>query len=145
MLFRSNQTEMSNMRKACEAVRDEFSNYSAKFNTPAKLNNFSLSMQEIGALAKQISLVETIQRYVDFKSECAAIVGYISSIEYMDLGAAFKEELDQAKTVFRESRDSIMDGVAVDIAAQTRIKRNVWISLMPSGAVRFRRALPSQS
>lgn len=113
-----NQTEMNNMRKACEAVRDEFSNYSAKFNTPAKLNNFSLSMQEIGALAKQISLVETIQRYVDFKSECAAIVGYISSIEYMDLGAGFKEELDQAKAIFRESRDSIMDGVAVDIAVQ---------------------------
>ena len=113
-----NNTEMIEMRKACEAVRDEFSNYSAKYNTPAKLNNFSLSMVEVGMLAKQISLVETIQRYADFKTQCTGIVGYISNIEYIDLGTVFKTELDQAKAAFRESRDSIMDGATAEVAAQ---------------------------
>ena len=113
-----NNQVMAEMRKACDAVRDEFSNYSAKYNTPAKLNNFSLSLEDVGALAKQISLVETIQRYGEFKSQCAAIVSYISNIEYIDLGEAFKAEVEQAKTAFRESRDSILDGATADVAAQ---------------------------
>lgn len=113
-----NNQVMAEMRKACDAVRDEFSNYSAKYNTPAKLNNFSLSLEDVGTLAKQISLVETIQRYGEFKSQCAAIVSYISNIEYIDLGEAFKAEVEQAKTAFRESRDSILDGATADVAAQ---------------------------
>ena len=113
-----NNQVMAEMRKACDAVRDEFSNYSAKYNTPAKLNNFSLSLEDVGTLAKQISLVETIQRYGEFKSQCAAIVSYISNIEYIDLGEAFKVEVEQAKTAFRESRDSILDGATADVAAQ---------------------------
>jgi len=114
----ANTMEIAKMRKACEAVRDEFSNYSAKFNTPAKLNNFTLSMQEVDELAGHITMIDTIMKYADFKSECASIVGYISNIEYIDLGTAFKSEIDQAKAVFRESRDSIMDGAAADVAAQ---------------------------
>ena len=113
----ANAMEIARMKKACEALRDEFSNYSAKFNTPAKLNNFTLSMEDVDKLDKQIALVETIMRYADFKSECASIVGYISNIEYIDLGAAFKLEIDQAKATFRESRDSIMDGTPADVAA----------------------------
>ena len=114
----ANTTEMTRMHKACEAVRDEFSNYSAKFNTPARLNNFTHSMQEVDELAEHIAMIETIMKYADFKSECSSIVGYISNIEYIDLGAAFKSEIDQAKAAFRESRDSIMDGTPADVAAQ---------------------------
>ena len=110
--------DLTRMRSACDAVRDEFSNYQAKFNTPAKLNNFSLSMSEIDQLEKAISLMHTIMEYVDFKSECASIIGYLSNIEYIDLGATFKSELDQAKASFRVIRDSIMDGTKADIASQ---------------------------
>ena len=110
--------DLSRMRSACDVVRDEFSNYQAKFNTPAKLNNFSLSMGQIDQLEKAIALMHTIMEYADFKSECASIVGYLSNIEYIDLGAAFKSELDQAKASFRETRDSIMDGTKADAAAQ---------------------------
>ncbi len=113
-----NTMDMNRMRKACEAVRDEFSNYQAKFNTPAKLNNFKLSMEEVDKLAEQIALMHTIMSYADFKSECASVVSYISNIEYIDLGTAFKSEIDQAKAAFRESRDSVMDGTPADVAAQ---------------------------
>jgi len=113
-----NAMDMARMKKACESVRDEFSNYGAKFNTPAKLNNFTHSMEEVDGLADQIKLMEIIMLYADFKAECASIVGYISNIEYIDLGASFKSEIDQAKTAFRESRDNIMDGTPADVAAQ---------------------------
>ncbi len=113
-----NAMDMDLMRKACEAVRDEFSNYQAKYNTPAKLNNFKLSMDDVDRLAEQIKLAETIMHYSDFKNACASTVGYVSNIEYIELGAAFKSEIDQAKTTFRESRDSIMDGTSAEVAAQ---------------------------
>ena len=113
-----NATELRRMQGACNAVRDEFSNYSAKYNTPAKLNNFTHSLAEVDELADKIALVNIIGEYTKFKSDCAAIVGYISNIEYIDLGAAFKSELDQAKGTFREIRDSVMDGTAADIASR---------------------------
>ena len=112
-----NATDKRRMEKACEAVRDEFSNYSAKFNTPAKLNNFTLSMDEIDNLSDQIALVETITRYSDFKTKCVSIIGYISNVEYTNLGAGFKAEIEQAKADFRRSRDSIMSGVSANAAA----------------------------
>ena len=106
------------LQKACNAVRDEFSNYSAKFNTPAKLNNFSLSMEQVDALAGQIALMLRIPQFLDFKTGCADIVSYIANIEFIDLGEAFKAEVDAAKAEFRSIRDSIMDGASGETAAQ---------------------------
>lgn len=114
----ANSTEITMMRTACDAVRNEFSNYHAKFNTPAKLNNFKLSMQDIDKLKEYIDLMYTIVSLSAFKTDCAAIVGYIANIEYIDLGASFKSEIDIAKDSFRKSRDSIMDGAPADIAAK---------------------------
>lgn len=114
----ANSAEITNMQRACSAVRDEFSNYSAKYNTPAKLNNFKLTADQVSTLAQQIELMQLIGQYVNFKNDCSAIVSYIASIEYIDLGAAFKSELDAAKASFREIRDSIADGVSSETAAQ---------------------------
>lgn len=111
-------TDMNRLRDACNTVRNEFSNYSAKFNTPAKLNNFSLSMDEVDKLQEQIKLAMLIPQYMDFKSGCGDVVSYIQNIEYIDLGEAFKSEIEQAKGAFRTIRDSIMDGESGEAAAQ---------------------------
>lgn len=110
--------EVMMLQKACNAVRDEFSNYSAKFNTPAKLNNFNLSMEQVDTLAGQIALMLRIPQFLDFKTGCADIVSYIANIEFIDLGEAFKAEADAAKAEFRSIRDSIMDGASGEAAAQ---------------------------
>lgn len=114
----ANTAEIAMLQKACSAIRDEFSNYSAKFNTPAKLNNFSLSMEQIDTLDGHIKQMMKIPQFMDFKSGCTDIVSYISNIEYIDLGEAFKSEVDAAKAEFRAIRDSIMDSVSGEIAAQ---------------------------
>ena len=113
----ANQQQVSMMRKAANAVKDEFANYSAKFNTPAKLNNFSLTSEQIDELGKQIELLKRIPEYITFKTECQDVVTYISSIEYIDLGSNMKSSIEDGKAEFREIRDSIMDGVAGDVAA----------------------------
>lgn len=106
------------MQKACTAVKDEFSNYSARFNTPAKLNNFTLTFDEIDKLAEQIALIKAIAEYVTFKTDCANNVSYLSNIEFIDLGANFKQKLEAAKDEFRSARDSILTGISGDAAAQ---------------------------
>lgn len=106
------------MQKACAAVKDEFSNYSARFNTPAKLNNFTLTFDEIDKLAGQIALIKAITEYVTFKTDCANNVSYMSNIEFIDLGANFKQRLEAAKDEFRSARDSILTGASGEAAAQ---------------------------
>lgn len=113
----ANQQQVNMMRKAANAVKDEFANYSAKFNTPAKLNNFSLTSEQIDELGKQIQLLKRIPEYITFKTECQDVVTYISSIEFINLGSSMKSAIEDGKAEFREIRDSIMDGVAGDVAA----------------------------
>ena len=113
----ANQQQVNMMRSAATAVKNEFSNYQAKFNTPAKLNNFNLTYEQIEELDKQIQLLRRIPEYITFKTDCADIVGYISAIEYIDLGADMKSAIEDGRATFREIRDSIMDGTAGDVAA----------------------------
>lgn len=114
----ANATEVSMLHKACAVVKDEFSNYQSKFNTPAKLNNFNLTIEQIDTLASQIKQLMKIPQYIDFKTGCADIVTYIANIEYIDLGEDFKAKIDNARAEFRSIRDSIMDGASGTFAAQ---------------------------
>lgn len=113
----ANQQQVDMMRNAASAVKNEFSNYQAKFNTPAKLNNFGLSYSEVQELEKNIKLLRRIPEYITFKSECTDVVTYISTIEYMDLNSEMKLAIEEGKAKFREMRDSIMNGTAGDAAA----------------------------
>lgn len=110
--------QVSMMQHACTVIRDEFSNYAAKYNTPAKLNNFNLSMDDVEKLGKQIEQMKLIQQFVTFKSECGDIVKYLADIEFINLGENFKSEYEKAKSDFREIRDSICSGVSGENAAQ---------------------------
>ena len=106
------------LRKACQNVRDEFSNYQARFNTPAKLNNFSLTMEQIDKLAEDISAIKKVSEYLVFKNGCTAIVSYMTGIETVELGDALKHDLETAKDAFREIRDSIWNGESGEVAVQ---------------------------
>lgn len=114
----ANAQQVRMMRGACTAVKNEFSNYAAKYNTPAKLNNFSLSYDEVEELGKKIALLKLIPEYTTFKTNCTDIVSYIANIEFIDLGASMKFDIENGKAAFREIRDSIMDGTLGDVAAQ---------------------------
>ena len=112
-------TLYNEMRTACDAVRDEFSNYSAKYNTYPKLSNFSHSIDEVEKLGEQIHLIDLINEYVAFKNACTSIVSYLSNIEGYDLGAEFNTMLSNAKDSFRKFRDSIASGTGGDAAANS--------------------------
>lgn len=114
----ANAAQVASLRSACAAVKNEFSNYQAKFNTPAKLNNFELSMEQVEELGQNIARMLIIPQLLDFKTGCSDIVSYIANIEFIDLGEVFKGEIEAAKADFRAIRDGIIDGAAGDAAAQ---------------------------
>ena len=115
-----NKLTMQRMSGACDAVKNEFGNYSARFNTPAKLNNFTLTMEQVDALAEHIALMGRIPEFLNFKNELSASVSYIAGIEYIDLGEEMKTWIETAKANFREVRDSILDkNVSGEAAAQS--------------------------
>ena len=114
----ANAAQVASLRSACAAVKNEFSNYQAKFNTPAKLNNFGLSMEQVEELGQNIARMLIIPQLLDFKTGCSDIVSYIANIEFIDLGEVFKGEIEAAKADFRAIRDGVIDGAAGDAAAQ---------------------------
>ena len=118
----ANQQQIHIMRSACNDVRDEFSNYSAKYNTPAKLNNFTHSISEVEELGEKIKAVGRVQEYDTFRKECAELAAYMASIEFIDISKSFKDSLDQAKAVFRSIRDSIFEGTSAEEAVQKTVE-----------------------
>lgn len=110
---------MQKLKNACAAVKNEFSNYSVRFNTPAKLNNFCLTNEQVSELGNSINLLKRIPEYLTFKSECFDDVKYISETEYIDLGSELKSEIENAKADFREERDKILTGTSGESAART--------------------------
>ena len=105
------------MQSACDKVKEEFSNYSAKFNTFAKLNNFRHTMDEIQEIEKQIWTLRRIPEYLDFKSECGDLVSYIASVQNFDIDA-LKASIENARAAFRTARDSIAEGASGTDAAR---------------------------
>lgn len=107
--------KLQEMKTACAKIRAEFGNYQVKFNTPAKLVNFTLTENEIDSLAKKIRLLKLIPEYLDFKNGCSDKISYIMQIEDLDF---LKDDISAAKENFRKIRDEIFSGTSGDSAAQ---------------------------
>lgn len=107
--------KIQEMKTACKKIRDEFSNYSTRFNTPAKLVNFTLTEAEIDSLAEKIRRLKLIPEYLDFKNGCSDKISYIMQIEDLDF---LKDKISAAKESFRKIRDEIFSGTSGDSAAQ---------------------------
>lgn len=104
-----------NMSNACHIINNEFSNYSAKYNTVARLHNFKHTMAEVDGIKKNLEFVQLIPEYVTFKTNCLENVNYISQIEGFTTG--LEKDIEEAKEFFRNRRDSIASGTRGETAA----------------------------
>lgn len=115
-------------------VRDTFSNFGSRFNTVAKLNNFTYTMEQVEELGKDIQAVRIILEYETFKNDCAADVGYMMNLERMQLPATLTAAIADAKENFRKIRDEIsvdMEGgaSAVDVVELLARVKSQYIDL----------------
>lgn len=99
-------------RDSCRNVIDIFGNFGSRFNTVAKLPNFTYTKEQIDQLEKDIHNVKIVLEYEDFKSGCASEVTYIMNLERMNLGNVLNGEIESAKDNFRKIRDDILEGIS---------------------------------
>ena len=119
-------------KQSIKRVADEFGNFANRYNTVAKLNNFSLTMEQVEKLGEDIGVVSIVSEYEIFKNACIANVAYLMNLELMDLGADFKSRIEIGKTKFREIRDKIDDNkdgenAAVDVNNELSVIKGEYI------------------
>ena len=71
-------------------------------------------MDQVEQLREQLEMMGIIEEYASFRTECSAIVSYMSSIEYLPLGDKLTEAVANAKADFRKIRDEIAGGTPGD-------------------------------
>lgn len=125
---------MLDYKQSIIRIVDEFGNFGNKYNTVAKLNNFSLSMEQVEKIGKDIEVVEIVTEYNKFKNACIENVGYVMNLEIMELGADFKSKLEIAKAMFRELRDGIAadnngESVAISTNQELSIVKEAFIDI----------------
>ena len=108
-------------KKAVANVRETFSNFSNRFNTVAKLNNFTYTMEQIEQLGKDMAVVKIVLEYETFKNDCSADVGYMMNLERMELPKSLAAAISDAKENFREIRDDIPEDMNGEVSAAEAI------------------------
>ena len=105
---------------SAKRITDMLGNFASRFNTVAKLNNFTYSMDEVETLGEDIAAVKTVMEYDTFKSECSENVNYMTSIELLPISTALKDKIETARNAFRKNRDNICtkDGIYGESAAR---------------------------
>lgn len=105
-------------KDAVSNVQDTFNNFSRRFNTVAKLNNFTYTMEQVEQLGKDMMIVKIVLEYDTFKNDCAADVGYMMNLERIEaLPASLKDAISDAKENFRKIRDDIPQDMSGDASA----------------------------
>jgi len=105
-------------KTSVKRVSDMLGNFTSRFNTVAKLNNFTYTMDEVETLGTDIANARTVLEYESFRSECDKTVNYMVSIE--PIAITLKDRIKTTKDVFRKCRDniSIDDGVYGEASAR---------------------------
>lgn len=99
-----------------EKLMNEFVNFKIKYNTVAKLRNFTMTMEELDEIEEAIKCITVVKCYTYFKNECGSIVNYISNIETLKLPEKLVKDIDNAKDIFRKKRDEIKDTLDTESA-----------------------------
>lgn len=101
-------------KEAANNVKEMLGNFHTRFNTVAKLNNFTYTMDEVENLGSDIASVKAVLEYDTFRTESLANVTYMMNIESVDY---VKEPIEEAKYTFRKIRETIADSKYGETAA----------------------------
>ncbi len=97
-------------KESIKRILEMFSNFQNRFNTVAKLNNFNYSMQQVEQIGEDIANASIVMEYDVFRSQCSNTVSYVTNLDTIDLGEAFKTEIKAARAEYEKTRDAIADG-----------------------------------
>lgn len=97
-------------KESIKRILEMFNNFQSRFNSVAKLNNFTYSMQEVEKIGEDIENARIIIEYDVFRSQCANAVSYIMNLDTMELSDTLKGEIKAARADYEKNRDAVADG-----------------------------------
>ena len=118
-------------RESAKRVSDLLGNFHTRFNTVAKLNNFTYTMDEVEQLGEDIAAVRTVLEYDTFRTECMPDVTYAMNIEGIE---SLKLRIEESKAAYRKARDTIADGAfgetaAIEVSEELSAVKDAYIDL----------------
>jgi hypothetical protein len=107
ILIPANMMEVykTNLRR----IHDLWGALTSRFNTPAKLQHFDYTTEQLDQLEEGMKALDVIGRYEEMKNMCSAAVEYISKIELLQLNESLREQIRRAKERFFEVREQLRD------------------------------------
>ena len=90
-------------------VLNEFSNFKNRYNTVAKINNLSLTMEQLDEIEEGIRYIKILAEYEKFKAETQGLISYIVNIENSEIPVSISEDIGDAKNEFFAIRDGIKE------------------------------------
>lgn len=117
---------MDDYKDRIRKVLDFGNAVNSRFNSPAKLQNFDYTMEQLGEIEDGIKIVGIVEIYEAFKSKCSANVEYFSKVELVIDDEGWIDKIRSEKNAFKEARDAIrISDNQVDHAAVINNRLNV--------------------
>lgn len=88
---------------------NEFSNFKNRYNTVAKLNNLSLTMEQLNEIEDGLNYINILKEYERLKTETDELVSYIVNIENSVIPDYMAFNISKAKESYFEVRDRLKD------------------------------------
>ena len=110
-------------KESAKRVIEMFGNFQFRFNTVAKLNNFTCSMEQVEQIGADIANIRVVLKYDMFKGECGDIVQYVTNLDAMSLPESFKAEIKAARDDFQKIRDRVTESESGETQALEVDKR----------------------
>jgi hypothetical protein len=90
----------------------------SRFNTPAKLQNFDYSLEQLAKVEEGLQVLNTVAQLEEFKHKCSANVEYFSKVELLVIDERWKERIREEKDAFLKAKEALRAGdSSIDHAA----------------------------
>lgn len=104
-----NEIKQKEIKESVKSVIEVFSNFKVKFNTVAKLQNFSMSLDDISKLADDIRNLNTLVSISLFKDNTISNINYLLNIELMRLPDDIKKMIEKCKSQLVDMMNTFFD------------------------------------
>lgn len=102
---------MEDYKTRLRAVLDFCNSVASRFNTPAKLQNFDYTSEQLDAIQANINILDIVEGYEYLKNSCSANVEYFSKVELVVDDDEWKERLKEAKGELLAVRNALREGI----------------------------------
>lgn len=100
---------MDDYKGKIRTVLDFGNAVNSRFNTPARLQNFDYTVEQLERIAEGLKAIEIVGRFEELKSKCSANIEYFSKVELVVQDEDWKERIKEEKEAFFSAREALRE------------------------------------